>query len=157
MGKNNGFTYIEILLVVFIMSIMAVGGYTVYSDVQTRKYIDAQGQIIVSYLELAREKTSAGDQTSSCGTFNGYYSVSLVDHVLSLTPNGCPAVTTHEFDSDLGFPEGDFQVDYNVLGTGYSGSSCVIVQHPRTDDCALITLEASGLAQTELTQNCTCP
>lgn len=155
MGRDNGFSYIEIVIVVLIISILAVGSYVVYADIQARTFIQAQGEVVVSYMELAREKTGATDNTTTCGTFGGFYSVSLTDMTLSLVPNGCVATTSHLFEN-VTFPEGNFQVDFDPLGTGFTGPSCIIIQHPRTTDCALITIEGSGLAHSELTENCSC-
>jgi prepilin-type N-terminal cleavage/methylation domain-containing protein len=157
MAKNRGFTYIEVLIVVGIISLLSVGGVASYSEFQARKQTEAETRMIESYIELAREKTSAGDRTGSCGTYGGYYSVTSTGAVVSLVPNGCSAAASFTLRSGYTLPEGDIQADFRPLGAGYSGPSCIIVQHPNAELCGQITIESSGITSSEVRTECTCP
>lgn len=158
MGKNNGFTYIEMMIVMLVIGILAFTGISSYTEFNARKQTEARAKKIVEYLDVARQKTAAGDKPSSCGSYTGSYAVTLVGNLMSLTPGGCVTLATHSF-LDFTFPEGDFTVTYQPLGGGMTGDRCIIIQHPKAPICEKITLESSGIVKDELLPeaSCVCP
>lgn len=159
MAKNNGFTLIELLLVILILGTLSTLGLQSYADFQARKRVDAETHIVTGYLNLAYDKTASSDKTSSCDTYSGSYTVSLVGSVMSLTPDGCPALSTYTFEDGFTFPEGDFSTTFLPLGRGTSGDACILVKHPTAERCGKITIESSGIVSSDIVTlaSCVCP
>lgn len=154
--RNSGFTYVEMMIVLLIIGILAVTGLTSYSEFQARSRTESETHMIESYIELAREKTSAGDRTGACGTYGGFYSVIGASSVVTLVPNGCPAAATYTLTDGFSLSEGDFQLDFQPQGGGMSGPTCIIVQHPTADLCGIITIESSGITSSTIQNDCSC-
>ena len=142
------------------MGILSTIGGRSYLEFNSRKQIESETKKIVSYLDLAQSKTLAGEPV--CETYGGNYSVSTLtgasNVAMSLTPAGCSAQTTYTFPDGYSLPEGDFTVSYNPEGTGVTGDSCIILQHPRSDVCGKITIEPSGSLTDDVLplDSCTC-
>lgn len=159
MAKNSGFTLIELTLVILILGTLSTIGFQSYADVQSRKRVEAETHIVTGFLNLAYDKTYSSDKTATCGTFAGSYTVSLTDVTLSLTPDGCPATTTHVFADGFTFPEGDFSTTFLPLARGITGDRCILIQHPTAQKCGKITIESSGIVSSEVVplETCICP
>ena len=158
MERNSGFTYIEILIVVMVIGILAVTGISSYSEFNSRKQTESAARKVVEYVQLAQEKTRAHDIPSSCGSYGGFYYTDLTGSSLTLVPSGCSALATHNVGAFV-YPEGDFRVNFDQFGTSASGDSCILVEHPRADFCGKVTIESSGIVSQELLlkASCTCP
>lgn len=161
MEKSRGFTYLEIIIVMLILGIIATLGGSSYIGYNSRKQIETETQKLVSYFDLAQTKTLAGEPL--CGTYAGNYIVSSAtvgdDISLSLTPNGCSAQATYVFPTGYSLPEGDFTLTYNAEGTGVTGASCILLQHPKAELCGKVTIEPSGAFSDQIVplSTCTCP
>lgn len=160
MERNKGFTYLEILIVMMIMGILSTMGRTAYLEYNSRKKVESETKQIVAFLDMAQTKTLGGEGT--CDDYEGNYSVSTLTvgdtTTMSLTPLGCTSQATYVFPEGYTLPEGDFSVAYKVDGTGVTGSSCILLQHPKADVCGKVSLETSGSITYDFLplSSCTC-
>lgn len=67
-----GYTLIEILVVVSIMSILFTVGYANYRDFARRQALTASARQMKSNISLAREKAATGEKPEGCTTLLGY-------------------------------------------------------------------------------------
>jgi len=161
MEKSRGFTYLEIIIVMLILGIIATFGGSSYIGYNSRKQIETETQKLVSYFDLAQTKTLAGEPV--CGTYAGNYSVSSTTDgesvSLALTPIGCSAQATYTFPTGYSLPQGDFTLTYTAEGTGITGVSCILLQHPKAELCGKVTIEPSGAFSDVIVplSSCTCP
>lgn len=158
MVKNNGFTLLELIFVILILGTLSLIALRGYGNIQQRTQTEAATKRVLEYMRLAYDKTAASDKTATCATYEGTYTVSLSGSTMSLTPDGCAAVTTYNF-SDFSFPEGDFQTTFLPLGKGITGNACIVVSHPRADICGIVQLESTGIASDTIESGaaCACP
>lgn len=158
MVRNNaGFTYIELVIVIFTVSILAYMGTASYLNLNVRKDAEAETKKLVEYLDIARNKTQAQDK--ACPDYTGSYTVSLNGSVMSLTPVGCSATATYTFGDQYAFPQGDFTVAFQPLGAGATGDSCILLDHTTADVCGKVTITAGGTVEYAVTNSagCVCP
>lgn len=159
MAKNNGFTYIELMMVVFVIAILSSLGIVSYTEYNARKATENETHKLIEYLDLARTKTLTSDKPDSCSGFTGSYVISSSSTTISMTPEGCTATATFSLDNAMTLPEGDFSVTFKPQGAGITGDTCILVSHPTQGYCGKISLEASGIAKNEQLKdsNCVCP
>jgi prepilin-type N-terminal cleavage/methylation domain-containing protein len=70
---KKGFSLIEILVVITIISILSGLGLASYNDDQARRSLQQETEKLADILALARKKTQANDiQNYDCPNFNGY-------------------------------------------------------------------------------------
>lgn len=158
MARNSGFTLLELVFVIMILGVLSMIALRGYGNIQQRSQTEAASMRIIEYLRLAYDKASASDKTATCDTYEGSYTVALVGSDMNLTPDGCPVVATYSF-GDFDFPEGDFSTTFLPLGRGVTGNTCMVVKHPRSDVCSVVTVESTGVASEELAHgaSCVCP
>lgn len=70
MGKNNGFTLLELTIVVSIILLFSAFSIANYTSFNEEKKLEQEAKKIVDTLNLASKKASSGD--SSCIDFRGY-------------------------------------------------------------------------------------
>lgn len=94
---NGGFTIVEMVMVVVIMSIMFTVGAASYSEYQQRQYVESAVSMVEDDLKLARQLSLSGRKPAGCDQFDGY------------------AIQMVEYDSDL---DGTNDPDENIYSIG---------------------------------------
>ena len=161
MGKSSGFTYLEILIVIMVTTLLALAGKVAYSNFNVRKQLEAETKKAISYFDLARTQTIAGEKP--CDTFEGFFSVFATqpgDTIeLEVLPAGCPSQTAYTFPEGYSLASGNFLINYEPFGTGVNGSTCLILLQNSTDACAKLSFDQSGNLEDIITSgaSCSCP
>lgn len=134
--RNSGFTLVELLITVFIISSMFAFGYANYRQYSQRQAHIALARQIEGDLILARNYANSGKKTASCSTstLNGYEFVwdGVATYSIYAVCDGSPtgdAVISHTIDTTNykldTCSSGDFM--FKTLGNGTDLSSdCTI-------------------------------
>lgn len=159
MAKNSGFTFIELMIVVFVIGLLSSIGIVSYTEYNARKVTENETHKIVEYLDLGRTKALTADKPDSCPGFTGSYIVSSSGTVVTLTPENCSATASMTLENAITLPEGDFSITFKPQGGGILGDTCILVSHPTQGHCGKISLEASGIVKSEQLKDssCVCP
>lgn len=71
--KSKGFTLVEVLVGLLIVTFLFVGGYTSYREFARRQVLVSSVDVLKSNLNLARQKASAVEKPPGCtNTLTGY-------------------------------------------------------------------------------------
>lgn len=76
-GTNQGFTFVELLVVMVTMALLFSLGYANYRDFSRRQEIESWARRIEGDLRLAQQYASSGKKTAGCSVLDGYQFSSL--------------------------------------------------------------------------------
>lgn len=168
MDKNNGgFTFLEILMVIFIITLfttISVGGYTSFNE---NKKIDKDVNQMISALELAKKKTRAGDKSGLTQSGTDYslcdldgYKVSITSSttyalqasVCSNTSGSCPVVSgcsditiaPYSLASSMSIMPATGSVVFQNNALTVSGVSTITVTNAKNYKSKAISISESG-------------
>jgi prepilin-type N-terminal cleavage/methylation domain-containing protein len=85
---QKGFTLVEILIGLVIISTLFVGGYTAYREFQRRQIVSTAASEIKTHLSLARQRALSGEKTSDCTTSMDGYDFTLGTNFSSNSVSG---------------------------------------------------------------------
>ena len=83
-GKNSGFSFVEVLVVIVLMAILVAGGNWYFSQYSGRKAVDQAISIIASQIEIARSHAKTNRIPAGQVQKINYVSVLLDDNGLTL-------------------------------------------------------------------------
>ncbi len=144
MHYSRAFTFLELIIVIAIMTIVAGMGLATYNNSTRSLNIEKETQKISDILSLARSKAAAGD-TGMCTSgplvtpMVDFFSVSRVDpttYLLSpICPTGTPMPKSYNTSGGVSLPN-PFVVNFYKLSVGASqacfeltnGSECRYIQ-----------------------------
>lgn len=111
--SSLGYTLVELLIVLVIMSALFVGGYTSYREFARRQALNSEQGLIKDALSVARQLALSGEKPSQCSsssTLNGY-SFELSSRSYAIRPSctlsdgtavtGVLTVRTGQMSSDI--------------------------------------------------------
>lgn len=153
---SRGFTLIELIVVVSIMTLFMGVSIANYNSFTTEKKFDAEVKRVVDVLELAKSKAHAGDVGAfSCDDFNGYQvALSGSTYFLRMCcDNTCTnfnTVATYRIPVGISasFASGS-SIQFYPLTTGVSVSSSntITVNSTVLNKCAPINISNNGLIE----------
>lgn len=117
----NGFTLIEIIIVVAIIILFSGLSLVYYNNFNEQTKLKEEARKLVDVLELAKKKASSGDTPTSCeGGFNGYrVDVNANSYSLSSCCGGIcnttSPVTTYNLPTSLTTYAGTGYIQYSQL------------------------------------------
>lgn len=81
-----GYTLIEVLVGITIVSLLFVGGYTAYRDFARRQVLTAAADTLKSNLDLARQKASSAEKPAGCTNVLSGYEVTFTNTTYTIAP-----------------------------------------------------------------------
>ncbi|OGK39303.1 hypothetical protein A3F34_01815 [Candidatus Roizmanbacteria bacterium RIFCSPHIGHO2_12_FULL_44_10] len=150
MKSQSGVTFIELFIVISILSLLATLAVSSYRDFDEQKKLDAEALRFSEVFEQAKKRTISGDKP--CDTFAGTYTVGWTTSSYTLTPDGCSAVFTNTVMTGLTILNSG-SATFQPFGRGATSSS-VIVKHSKRNRCRNVVLTG---AATITNDPITCP
>lgn len=148
-----GFTFVEILIVLFIIMLLSTISYSSYLNYNEKAKLDTEANSLVLALEKAKKMAQSGLDT--CDTFTGTYEVVIEASAYHLDPVGCSTLYDYTMPQAIELQTSD-TVFFNSLGAPLNGA-CIIVEHTRTNKCRKVVLENSGTISNTVELDCACP
>lgn len=154
MSKNfKGYTLIELLIVITLISIVFFVGYAGFREFSRRQALGGVSKTIKADLRLAQQLASSGQKpdVGTCTQLNGY-SVLFLTNSYSLTANciNGGVVSDNNFKTvtlPVGVTEtNNLSVQYKVLGQGtnLSADATLTLTHTATGNTSIITIGKGG-------------
>lgn len=152
--KSKGFTLIEVLVGLLIVSFLFVGGYTAYREFVRRQVLNSAGDALISNLNLARQKALTVEKPEGCiDTLTGY-EVSFTSTSYTIAP-----------ECDVTNPSATFTMIYTlpnsvtlstdlaapllykpVRGTNLTSNGSITLTHT-SGETRVLTISPEGIAQ----------
>ncbi|OGK18444.1 hypothetical protein A3D80_00400 [Candidatus Roizmanbacteria bacterium RIFCSPHIGHO2_02_FULL_40_13b] len=171
MAKNSGFTFLEILIVVFIITLLSGATATGYTGFNEQKKLDKDTQDMSSTLELAKKKARAGDKSSLAQTGTDYSTCELDGYKVKLltattyqlaasmcapTVGSCPIVSgcsdvsiaPYALSSSVTMSPATGEVFFNNGGLNVSGITSVVFTNSKNNKTKTVSIFTSGAIET---------
>ncbi len=150
---KNGYTLIELLIVITIIGLFSALSLAYYNNFNETKKLTKETQRFLSVLDLAKKKSMAGD-ASMCSSLDPAVTPAVAEYAVNilsassyqLAPNctaGLPNTITYNTDPSIVFPNPVGSVAFYPL-TANSSSSCVILKNKNTSVCHYINVQNGG-------------
>lgn len=173
MDKNNnrnGFSFLELLIVMSIMiifSTLSVGGYSAFNE---SKKIDSDTNQLVATIELAKKKSRAGDKSGimlsgvdqSVCDLDGYKVtiLSATSYALQASmcanaspscpiASGCSDITIAPYStaSSISLSPSTGSVNFMASGVAVSGISTITVTNAKNNKLKTVTINGAGVVE----------
>ncbi|KKR09834.1 MAG: hypothetical protein UT38_C0019G0002 [Microgenomates group bacterium GW2011_GWA2_39_19] len=153
--KHQGYSLVEIMIVIIIMSFLFVGGFTQYRDFSRRQMLSNTADELRSNLNLARQLALSGEKEGVCPLLETLlaYKVTFTSTSYSITAvcstTSPSARTVINLAETVRFTTNPTEIKYNVLGKGVSitGSSSIILNQTSTGNNFTLTVNTQGVVQ----------
>lgn len=146
---KRGFTIIELLVVLVVMSILFTFGYANYRGYSRRQQFISSLRKIEGAVRTAQSLATSGVKGSNCDRLNGYqFSIDKESNTYSIRSSCVNNINTdvsEVLDSNINIAN-DMSVLFKVLGRGtdLAGPQVVTLTHLQTGQTGIITISASG-------------
>ena len=161
-NNNKGFTFIELIIVVFVLLLFT--GLTIanYGNFNEEKKLEDELKRLSSVLHLARTKAVAADadpNLPACADFKGYYAtISAASYKLERSCAGTPdEVQTYSLPANI-ISKTTLQILFKPLnaGTDLPSVTTVTLRNNILDKCIDIQISPSGTIKegTKYTSGC---
>ena len=153
--KHKGFTLIEIIVVIAIVSILMSVGLAYYNKSNEEKELRSDTEKLSDILHLARQKAISGDQKDlpACTDFNGYQ-VEIIDsgsyRLVLCCNDACTGadreeIQSYSLQSSITLDPSSSTIKFKKL-TGETLSALdVKVSNSVISECLLLNIQLSGL------------
>ena len=153
--KHQGYSLVEIMIVIIIMSFLFVGGFTQYRDFSRRQMLSNAADELRSNLNLTRQLALSGEKEGVCPLLETLlaYKVTFTSTSYSITAvcstTSPSARTVINLAETVRFTTNPTEIKYNVLGKGVSitGSSSIILNQTSTGNNFTLTVNTQGVVQ----------
>ncbi|MBI4029221.1 MAG: prepilin-type N-terminal cleavage/methylation domain-containing protein [Candidatus Blackburnbacteria bacterium] len=149
-STKSGYTLLEVLIVLVIITTLFFGGYTAYREFSRRQALQNFYKELVVSSALAREKALSGEKPSGCnGNLVGYQmSFDSSTYSISAVCNSVVSVTTYSIPSGI-VVSGFTNYTYKVLGKGttLTDSLSVTLTQSSTGKTINATISREGVMQ----------
>lgn len=157
---NSGYTLIEILVGLSIISLLFLGGYTGYQEFVRRQALENSAADIKNYLNLVRQNSLSGNSSEVCtnlgqnNTLDGYQ-VDFFSDSFTYQPRCKETQPGSSFIQKIDLPKsvtlsmGQFTnplIFYTVSGTNLSSDITLTLTHTN-GSTKMVTITTSGVAQ----------
>lgn len=154
---NNGYSLLELVVVISIVGIMLGVGAMSFSGVNSRRKVEKDIATFVDVLNAARQKTIDRDigATTNCATFEGYRvrvvaPASQVELYRLCGAVVVPVIATYQFSSAEILPATTFDIDFEQpYGTLKGAEQIVTIKNDRVGECAEIRITTAGIISEE--------
>lgn len=150
---RKGFTYIEVMIVIGIIALMASMIFAVYTQVRGRQTLKTESQRFVNVLDSSRRRANANDK--ACSLYNGTYTIEWTTSGYTVTPGGCSAEPSYSLPSTITIDAAG-TATYKATGLT-TAADCMILQDSETSQCRKIDVEAGGVVNEQIESDCSCP
>jgi prepilin-type N-terminal cleavage/methylation domain-containing protein len=158
--SRNGYTLIEILISLTILSILFLGGYTAYREYIRRQIVQNTSQEIKSNLALVRQKALSGDSAEACtqvGSNNNLlgYQITFLATSYSVKPVCTSIAASQSYTVTYTLPQSvslttsgiSGSLQYNtVSGTNLSANATITLRH-LSGGTKVLTISPNGVVQ----------
>lgn len=151
--RRNGFTFIELIVVMGIIALSATMFMSAYRTFSRKQTLKKETQLFVSTLNYARKQASS--RQAMCATYSGTYQVSWTTSAYTVTPTGCSAEISYTLPSMITI-DASGSVTYKTIALS-SATECVILQDSSTSQCRKVSISASGIVDDTIESDCNCP
>lgn len=159
--NTKGYTLVEILIVLVVMTILFGSGYAMYRNFSRRQELLGAAKEVQSDLRQAQQMAISGIKPDACGdnTLNGIYFKSTYDStksqyvyriraVCGCSGSSCPLIKENYLPSSLTLASSSSsEVVFKVLGQGTnisSGSVVYTITQTSTGDTSTVTIDSGG-------------
>lgn len=152
---RQGFTLIELMVVIVISTLVTAGGISAYRGFQEKYQVKQAGAELQTNLKLVQKKASSGEKSTDClGSLQGFR-VKRVDQSSYSFQVECSisdgAVQTVALEEDIIFNTADFELFFSVLETNVTGAPVTILLTTEEEKYIYgVTIEANGVIKGEL-------
>ena len=154
---NNGYSLLELVVVISIVGIMLGVGAMSFSGVNSQRKVEKDIATFVDVLNTARQKTIDRDlgSTPDCATFEGYRvrvvaSSSQVELYRMCGAVVVPVIATYSFSSAEILPATTFDIDFEPpYGTLKGAEQIVTIKNDRAGKCMDIRITTAGIISEE--------
>jgi len=151
MDKNKGFTLIELIVVIAIITLFAGLSLSGYRNLNEQSKLRSDARKMADVLELAKTKSSSAElYNNACTNFNGYqvailgnsYSLNFCCDAACATP-----VQSYDLQSNISVITGTGTVQFLPLTTGaaLSFTPPVRIKNSMTNQCMDVNISPIGL------------
>lgn len=166
-NSTAGFTFIEIIIVITIMTLLSGISLASYGKFTQIKKLEAEFNQFKQVLEVAKKKTVASDKSSFTVAGTDYSSCDLFSYKVSITSSsvysmianvcdntgacplvsGCQDITlsTYTLSAPIVLSPTSGEVQFSNAAKTASGLSSIILTHTNLNQSKTITIDRSGL------------
>lgn len=147
-SKNHGYTLIEILVVLGIVTILSGFGIARYNTFTQQLILKNQAKKIVDVIELAKKKATSADLYQDCSDFQGYQVVINANTFLMNFNCGGTYTTIQNYSmtSNVAVTSGTGSLNFLPLGIGTNlAINSLRLKNSKTDQCIDISISPIGI------------
>ena len=149
MAKNNGFTLIELIIVVATISLFVGISVAYYNNFSENKKLESEARKFANVLNLAKSKASSGESYSNCNNFTGYrISVNADNYTLNFCcNNSCTTqIMASDLPDDIEFSSGTGNITFKPIGgeTNLTSDKLIVLRDDSLNRNINITVSTFG-------------
>ncbi len=150
-GNRNGFSLLEVLIVVVVITILSVYAPKIYTDLIQKTSLESESSKFAEALLLAKKKAESIEK--ACINYGGSYIVEWNTSSYRVTPKDCSALQNYTLPSSITIDAAGSS-EFYPLGKG-NQSECIVMTEAKSDKCKMITLTSTGVV--DIGDECNCP
>lgn len=164
---KRSFTLIELLVAIGVIAIFTGIALASYNQFTEQKKLDQVSKQFVNVLELAKTKTSAGDNSLCTGVSDPQVSKFSVNingqtsyQLLPTCQRGTSEAVNYQTEANVVFLNvpPSVNIDFQPVVGGITEEKCLVIKNTNTNKCACVKINTSGVIEDNTCSDCsTCP
>lgn len=157
--KNAGFTLLELIIVISIISLLSGSAFVYYNSFSSTKQLETESSSLANTLELARKRANSGDLSTSCsGDFLGYrVRINSLDYQLKVHCSASDSLVTNRSFANSVQADNTAIIDFKPIANTLT-ASCIKLSKPGVDRCRCLQIASSGTIENAFCSSCSsCP